>query len=295
MKYIIFILSILLLSSCVVAKRRIVFNKFPLPNSLSESSGAIFFNNKLIIHNDSGGGNKLYELDTISGNITRSVTISNAINIDWEDMTQDSTSIYVGDIGNNVSGNRKDLKIYKINKREYLNNVSVSADVISYSYADQTDYKPQASNKTIWDAEALVSFNGEYLIVFTKNWVDKVTKGYMIPKKPGSYSVLPLQNTLKARGLVTGGTFNNQTKKLYLVGYTRFLKPLVWESSGFINNDVFAGKTKRTKLASIHFEQTEGITHVDSNRYFILSETFYKSVISSQARVVAFSTKDSIR
>ena len=84
--------------------------KFALPGSLNESSGAIFFNNRLITHNDSGGEAKLYELDTISGIIEREVTILNATNVDWEDITQDETSIYIGDFGNN-NGNRTDLKI----------------------------------------------------------------------------------------------------------------------------------------------------------------------------------------
>ena len=93
--------------------------KFALPANLSESSGAIFFNNKLITHNDSRGENKLFELDTITEQVTRTVAISNATNIDWEDITQDDTSIYIGDIGNN-SGNRTDLKIYKISKTDFV-------------------------------------------------------------------------------------------------------------------------------------------------------------------------------
>ena len=90
-----------------------------LPAMLSESSGAVFFNGRFISHNDSGNENKLYELDTATGLILRTVHIQNAVNSDWEDLAQDATSLYIGDIGNN-RGNRTDLKIYKIAKADYL-------------------------------------------------------------------------------------------------------------------------------------------------------------------------------
>ena len=225
--------------------------KFALPTSLSESSGAIFFNDRLISHNDSGGENKLYELDTISGLVTRTVTISNATNVDWEDITQDDTSIYIGDIGNNVSGNRTDLKIYKISKSDYINNTSVNAETIAFSYSDQIDFSPKSANSTEWDAEALISFDVNNLILFTKNWVDGITKGYVIPKAAGTYSVSPLSTTLNSGGLITGGTYNPLTAKIYLVGYSTTLQPFVWESEGFNGSDVFSGINTKTMLSSL--------------------------------------------
>ena len=83
-----------------------------LPDTVSETSGLIFHNGKLITHNDSGGRPELYEIDTTSLEITRTVTIENIENIDWEDIAQDDTHIYIGDFGNN-GGDRTDLKIYK--------------------------------------------------------------------------------------------------------------------------------------------------------------------------------------
>ena len=59
-----------------------------LPAVLSESSGAVFFNGRFISHNDSGNENKLYELDTATGLILRTVHIQNAVNSDWEDLAQ---------------------------------------------------------------------------------------------------------------------------------------------------------------------------------------------------------------
>lgn len=272
--------------------------KFALPGSLNESSGAIFFNNRLITHNDSGGEAKLYELDTISGIIEREVTILNATNVDWEDITQDETSIYIGDIGNNVSGNRTDLKIYKISKTDYLSMDTVTAETISFRYSDQTDFTAKSVNNTEWDAEALVSYDASNLIVFTKNWVDGITKGYLVSKNPGIYSLTALATTLNSNGLITGGTYNPLTGKLYLVGYTppllpSPLQPFVWKSEGFIGADIFSGTNTQTSLsASFSFEQTEAITYVDENRYFITSESFNVSILSDYAKLISFSTND---
>ena len=52
--------------------------KFELPDEVKETSGLLFFNEKVITHNDSGDGPYLYEIDTINGNISRVITITNA-------------------------------------------------------------------------------------------------------------------------------------------------------------------------------------------------------------------------
>lgn len=267
--------------------------KFALPTTLNESSGAIFFNNKLITHNDSGGENKLYGLDTISGSITREVTILNATNVDWEDITQDETSIYIGDIGNNISGNRTDLKIYKISKSDYLSSETVNSETISFSYSDQTDFTAKSANNTEWDAEALVSFDATNLILFTKNWIDGITKAYLVPKSSGTYVLSPLVTTLNSGGLISGGTYNPLTAKLFLVGYTDTLQPFFWESKNFTGIDIFSGTNTKTSIASTFgFEQAEAITYVNENRYFITSESFSQSIFSDYAKLIAFSTND---
>lgn len=268
--------------------------KFALPSSLGESSGAIFFNNKLITHNDSGGENKLYELDTISGVVTRTVTISNAINVDWEDITHDNLNIYIGDLGNN-NGNRTDLKIYRVDKNDYINNTIVTAETIAFSYADQTDFTPNTN--TEWDCEALVSFDANNLMLFTKNWVTGITKAYLVPKVQGTYALTPLTTSLNSGGLITGGTFNPLTNKLFLVGYTytipiNVLQPFVWESENFNGSDIFSGTNTQTFLPSFALEQAEAITYVSENRYFITSESFNQSGFSDYAKLIAFSTSD---
>ncbi|NMH88992.1 T9SS type A sorting domain-containing protein [Flavivirga algicola] len=290
MKIVISILVLILGTFDATSQINAAVEKFALPNDLMESSGAIFFNNKLITHNDSGGENKLFELDTISGLVTRTVTITNATNVDWEDMTQDETSIYIGDIGNN-SGNRADLKIYKISKTDFVNNTSIIAETIAFNYVSQIDFTANPNN-TDWDAEALVSFNETNLMLFSKNWIDGITKVYVIPKAPGTYALSELNTTLNSGGLISGGTYNPLTKKLFLVGYTEILQPFVWVSENFKGNDIFSGTNTQTALSSFDFEQTEAIAFVNENRYFITSETFKLSLFSDYAKLISFSTND---
>lgn len=265
--------------------------KFTLPTVLNESSGAIFFNNRLITHNDSGNQNKLYELDTISQVVTRIVTIDNATNVDWEDITQDNTSIYIGDIGNN-NGNRTNLKIYKINKNDYLNAINVTSEIINFNYSDQTTFTSNPNN-TPWDSEALIDFDTS-LILLTKNWVNGVTKAYSIPKNSGTYTVNPLTSTLSSGGLITSSTYNQLTGKLYSVGYNSTLQPFVWISQGFTGNDVFSGTNTQIPLSSLGFEQVEAITHIGANRYLMTSESFNFPPFSENGKLMSFSTDDSV-
>ena len=266
---------------------------FELPSTLSESSGAIFFNNKLITHNDSGGEAKLFELDTLSGVVTRTVTITNAVNVDWEDMTQDANHIYIGDIGNN-SGSRTDLKIYKVSKSDYVGSTTVTAETIAFSYSAQTDFTA-TPNASEWDAEALVSFDASNLMLFSKNWVDGVTKAYVVPKSAGTYSVSPLATTLNSGGLISGGTYNPFSHKLYLVGYSSILQPFVWVSENFSGTtDIFDGTNTKTGVSSFPVEQIEAITFVDVSRYFMTSESFSFGTFSENAKLISFSTSDTL-
>ena len=292
MKKIILIISFILGTFSVMAQIENIEEKFDLPIILSESSGAIFFNDKLIIHNDSGNENKLYELDTISGGVTRIVSVVNATNVDWEDIAQDDTSIYIGDIGNN-SGDRTDLKIYKINKNDYLSSTNVTPEIINFTYSDQIDFDAKP-NSTEWDAEALISFDSNNLILFTKNWVNGITKAYSIPKNSGTYNINPLTTALISGGLITGATYNPSTEKVYLIGYNSVLQPFVWVSENFTNNEVFSGTNTQTFLASIGFEQVEAITQIKANRYFITSESFNLPPLSDNGKLVSFTTNDNV-
>lgn len=137
-----------------------------LDRSLSEISGMTFLNDTILVaHNDSGNKNFVYLL-SLSGEIIRKVEIENAKNKDWEDICSDGKEyIYLGDIGNN-SNKRKQFEIYKIAIDSLLKHSKTNAEIIRFSYPDQTAFPP-VDSLLHYDAEALV-FYRDSLYIFTK-------------------------------------------------------------------------------------------------------------------------------
>lgn len=249
---------------------------------LDETSGLLFYNNTVITFNDSGGEANLYEVNTSTGNISRTVAITNATNVDWEDITQDASYIYIGDIGNN-NGSRTDLKIYKISKVDYdgADDTAV-AEVIAYSYADQTDFTPSPNN-TNWDAEGLISY-GEKLLIFSKNWVNNMVNVYSIPKITGTHSAL-LESSYNTNGLITGAEISPNEDVIYLTGYSSSQAPFIYTIHGIpINSfDIFSGiiSEKITNIVPLG-NQVEAIALFEitptTHRLYISNEKFVISV-----------------
>ena len=182
-----FSLTLLLFFSCRSDKLPAPYTQItPLsivevPDGLPEISGIVYQSQQYIYaHNDGGHGPYLFEVSLTEKRVNKKVKINNASNIDWEDIAQDSSHIYIGDFGNN-SGNRTDLKIYKINKIDIQNMDSVEAEVIEFSYPDQTYF--EANNNHNFDCEGMISW-GDSLFLFSKNRKDQKTKCYTLPKLP---------------------------------------------------------------------------------------------------------------
>ena len=276
---IIFGILLLLLLNNINAQYIIISELTELNQQIEETSGLIFFDGRLITLNDSGNPPYLYEIDTINGDILRTVTISNATNVDWEDIAQDSLYIYIADIGNN-SGDRTDLKIYRISKSDYIFNNSIMADTISFVYNNQTDFSSNYHN-TEFDAEALSVYN-DSLIIFMKDWVNNTTRTYTLPKIPGNYTAFE-KNSYNCNGLITGSGYNSNTNTFMLCGYTDNLTPFIVNLSNFSNNNVFSGTNNKIEIIdSIGASQVEGICY-ENNDFFLSRENFtYQTTVIEQ-------------
>lgn len=264
----IYVIIIIFVSVCSAYAQDLILET-PLNASVGETSGLLYLNNTLITHNDSGNSNELYDIDTVTGSITRTVTINNATNTDWEDITSDDTYIYIGDFGNN-QGNRTDLKIYRISIADYFNNTSVSAELINFSYTNQTDFTP-STYATNFDTEALIHYNG-MLYIFTKNWQDGKSNIYEVSKTPGTYSISMI-DTIESQGLVSGATYNSLNNSIMLCGYGTegaFLIQLNDFNSGLFSNGNMI-KTLVT-ISENYSIQIEGITQVNAVDYYVSSE-----------------------
>lgn len=242
-----------------------------LSDIVRETSGLIYLDNRFITHNDSGGEPALYEIDTITGDVSRTVFVRNAENYDWEDICRDSTFIFIADIGNNY-GSRKDLRIYRILISDYLDeeNDSVTSEVIHFSYSDQTVFSyPRFT--TNYDAEALIAYK-DSLYVFTKNWGDKKTNIYALPKEPGTYRVERL-DSIGTNGLVTGAQYDAVKNEIFLCGYS-LESPFVITISGFNSNRFSSGEVKKYPVLPEkgYSLQIEGIAMDNRNRFYLTAE-----------------------
>ena len=245
--------------------------------AVPENSGIELVNGSVYIIGDSGNPPSISKIDTISGNVTQVINVSNYGNTDWEDITADPLYLYVGDFGNN-DGNRTDLKILKIAKSQFANNaasvITVTAQAINFSYADQVGF--EKDKNTNFDCESFISV-GDSLYLFTKNRGDFKTRVYRLPKKAGTYTINPYTN-YNVNGKITGADYNPGTNEVVLVGYTGSSKnSFVWLLNNFQGTNFFSGNKRRLELGNTSAAwQTEGIAfcnETNTHRIFISCET----------------------
>ncbi len=238
-----------------------------LSDSINETSGLIFYKGKLITHNDSGDEALLYEIDSLNGEITRTVFVANAVNNDWEDICFDKNYIYIGDFGNNA-GMRTDLKIYRIEIHDYLLSDTVFAEAINFAYSDQIDFSNQMY-ATNFDAEALICIE-DSLYIFTKNWLDFKCNVYTLSKNPGNYLINQTDNLI-TDGLITGADFNTFSNKLILCGHS-FINPFIVQIEQFQEGLFSSGNSYKIELEVNESIQIEAISTLSNNQYYLTSE-----------------------
>jgi hypothetical protein len=240
-----------------------------LNEELNETSGLIWLEDRLISHNDSGDDHFLYEVDTLTGEISRQVVVVNAASSDWEDICADENYIYIGDFGNNA-GTRTDLRIYRVSIESYLSalNDTVYCDTILFNYSDQLSFEP-ATYTTNFDAEALIAYN-DSLYIFTKNWGNYRTNIYSLPKSPGTYSISKI-DSIDTEGLVTGAVYNPESEEIILTGYTIF-DPFIYYISEFSENNFSYGSNLRIAPSFEGSIQIEGIAAFNAHQYYVSSE-----------------------
>ena len=254
---------------------------------IPESSGLVYTNGKLWTHNDSGNPNTIFSIDTSNGKTLQTIYIDNFTNTDWEDITADSEYIYVSDCGNN-NGDRNDLKILKIAKKDIGNGttVHVNASAINISYADQTVFTSSSTHN--FDCESVLSI-GNFLYLFTKDRGDLQTRVYKVSKTPGTYS-LTYYISFNANGLVCGADYDPVKKEVALVGYFKgHLNSFVWIFNEFVNDSFFNGNKRRLEIGDGTEWQTEGICYRSTGKLFISCESAGK-----YANSTLFSTEKSV-
>lgn len=244
-----------------------------ISDSIKETSGLVFFNDLFWTHNDDHD-KTIYGLDSL-GKIKRKIILNQAINHDWEEIAQDSSYLYIGDFGNNYSGNRTDLNILKIDKKSFLNENPI-IEKISFRYSDQTDFTPQKPNSTNFDCEAFI-ISKDSIYLFTKQWKSSKTSIYVLPNQAGS-QIAQFKSTFDTKGLVTGATYLEENKLVVLCGYSKIGKPFLYLLNNFKDHDFLSGNKRKVDLKLL-FHQVEGIATKDGIHYLISNESLVRKPI----------------
>jgi hypothetical protein len=164
----------------------------------------------------------------LNGTLIHQVTIRNAKNVDWEDISSDGKhTLFIGDIGNN-NNKRKDLCIYRVNSQGILDSTTVVAEKIRYNYPEQLNFPPN-KHDLYYDAEALAYYR-DSLYVLTKcrtEPFDGKSFWYILPSKNGTYTARKTGELLLGeKGIfsdaITAADIVSNT--LYVLTYNRLME-----------------------------------------------------------------------
>jgi hypothetical protein len=192
--------------------------------------------------------------------------ILDALNIDWEAITNDDEgNLIIGDIGNNYNY-RKDLALYKVAEPNpyYANEAAIIAKY-PIKYPDQKEFPPKEDERN-FDGEAMYYLNG-YLYIISKNRGTPQAKVYRFKYsdlKPWSINIPEIYEKFDFKSMVTDAALSRDKKYLAVLTYNYlwlFEKP---EGS----DNFFKGKYWRK---DIELGQCEGIAF-DNNDLIISNE-----------------------
>lgn len=246
-----------------------VSKSFPLDDVLSGTSGVIFYDGVLWTHNDHYDP-VIYKIHPDNGNIAGNFSIDPYQPVDWEDIAQDDDFFYLGDFGNNTSGDRGDLRILKLDKQA-MTEGRIQLDTISFTYDKQLSLIKEGPNKTNFDCEAFIVFE-DSIYLFTKEWSSNTTSIYKLPTTPGSYQA-EFQDNFNSNGLITGANYFKPSGTIALVGYNMLMQPFVILLTDFEEDEFFSGNKRKIQI-ELPFHQVEAIATADGHTYYITNEKF---------------------
>lgn len=244
-----------------------------VPLDLKEISGIEFDKDgNLWAINDGGNTPQIHRLDSL-GNITKSITITNGKNLDWEDMTQDYFGhFFIGDFGNNEN-NRNLLTVYKIENPIDIKGKDTIAEIIKFKFFDKFDVTPNDTTKN-FDLEAFIYYE-KALYLFTKNRTepfDGITNVYKMGYYASNQSAKLVSSfkTCKSNKYlcwITSAALSPNKKTLALLSSNK-----LWVFKNWKDDDFFSGDVKQIALGMV--TQKEAITFYNDSIAIIADEKF---------------------
>ncbi|GAB2702646.1 hypothetical protein [Aliiglaciecola aliphaticivorans] len=228
--------------------------------------------NRLWAINDSGDDPKLYQINQ-DGSIAKEILVTNAKNVDWEDMTQNSFGhFFLGDFGNN-DNSRRWLTIYKIENPIDIKGNTTEAEIIKFTYPDLDDNPVTPENRN-YDLEAFVELD-RHLYLFTKNRTepfDGITNVYKVGDHAANFDAELIGSfktctTLGKLCWITSAALSPNRKQLVLLDSTS-----IWLFENFEGDNFFSGDVFRIDLGIV--TQKEAVTFLDDNTIVFTDEAF---------------------
>lgn len=255
------ILLISLVSVSKLSSQIIPLNLGKLPERIKESSGLICGDkNTFWTHNDDSDSGYIYQLNS-SLEIIKKFRITNSIDKDIEELTQDEAHFYINDMGNN-SNRRKDLRIYKIAKTDAYQLDSAKAELIEFSYEDQDSFPP-SKEKMNFDCEAFFALDSS-LYLFSKNrGKSSYSKIYRLPKTSGKH-IAEIIDSFQTGMWVTGAAISPRQQQIAILAGN-----LIYLISDFSSPNFSKGKVSKF---IVPYSQKEAITFKDENTLFLSDE-----------------------
>lgn len=235
-----------------------------LPSQVDESSGLSFTGGSSFwTHNDGYGDNNLYKVSN-TGTLSRTVTVLNAVNDDWEDLCHNAsrTWLYIGDFGNNDC-DRTNLRVYRVPYPSNVTGTAVTAEAINFSYPDQRAIPSPWMN---FDVEAFFHHNGS-LYLFTKADGDAVgyTKMYRLPDDPGTYTAT-LVDSFFTDDRTTSADISPDGSTVILIANTR-----IHLFRNFSGDDFFGGQHTRISINAT-WSQREAVSFWSNHEIYLSNE-----------------------
>jgi len=255
-----------------------------LDPALKETSGLTLWDGLVWTHNDSDD-NRLYGLDTYSGEIKREEVLVGAENHDWEEIFK-RYGLYICGRYWKQYGKPYDLHILRVEKSS-LEAGNPEFITIWFSYEDQMDFNPGGGQQTDYDCEAFL-VTADSIFLFTKQWLSLGTAVYAIPNRPGTFIANRI-GYYDVGGLITGAAFLENERLLVFTGYTGLLVPFLHICYDFQGTDFFGGNNRRINI-SLPFHQVEGIATENGLDYFVTNEA--RSVANYPASLHLFNLND---
>ena len=222
--------------------------------------------------NDGGNLAQVHRIQS-DGKVDKTITITNARNLDWEDMTQDDFGhFFIGDFGNN-DNIRKWLTIYKIENPIDIKGTETQAEIIKFTFPKQLHFPPKPSEKN-FDLEAFV-FYKKHLYLFSKNRTepfDGDTNLYKIGDHADNYQADFISNfntctTHEKLCWITSAALSPDRTKLVLLDSER-----LWLFENWQGDHFFSGDAYKIDLGIV--TQKEAVTFSDNNTIIFTDEEF---------------------